>query len=126
MNSVIGASVEGRKTSSSLSGKNDSSGEEETFAQEAERKPGRSAGSSRSKSSSRDGSTLKGLVDGVGAAGSSNAGGRASFVGFSVLLERAGAFFAVLLCVFILSVVGEGTLAKERERLPLPLSGVGA
>ena len=53
-NSVIGTSVEGRKTSSSLSGKNDSRGEEATFAQEAERKPGRSAGSSRSKSSSRD------------------------------------------------------------------------
>ena len=92
-----------------------------------ERKPGRSARSSRSKSSSRDVSTLKGLVKGVGAAGSSNAGGRASFVGFSVLLERAGAFFAVLFCVFLLSVVGEGrSLAEERERLPLPLSGVGA
>ena len=38
--SVIGTSVEGRKTSSSLSGKNDSRGEEETFAQETERKPG--------------------------------------------------------------------------------------
>jgi len=56
----------------------------------------RSAGSSRSKSSLRDVSTLKGLVEGVGVAGSSNASGRASFVGFSVLLERAGAFFAVL------------------------------
>jgi len=47
--------------SSSLSGKNDSKGEEATCAQEAERKPGRSAGSSRSKSSLRDVSTLKGL-----------------------------------------------------------------
>ncbi|CAL6331642.1 unnamed protein product [Bathycoccus prasinos] len=64
---------------------NESRSEEETFAQEAERKPGRSAGNSRSKSSLRDVSTLKGLVEGVGAAGSSNAGGRASF---SVLLER--------------------------------------
>ena len=92
-----------------------------------ERKPGRSARSSGSKSSSRDVSTLKGLVKGVGAAGTSNAGGRASFVGFSVLLERAGAFFAVLFCVFLLSVVGEGrSLAEKRERLPLPLSGVGA
>ena len=126
-NSVIGASVEGRKTSSSLSGKNDSKGEEGTFAQEAERKPRRSARSSRSKSRSRDESALKGLVKGVGAAGSSSAGGRASFVGFSVLLERAGAFFAVLFCVFILSVVGEGrSLAEKRERLPLPLGGVGA
>jgi len=43
----------------------------------------RSARSSRSKSRSRDESTLKGLVKGVGAAGSSNASGRASFVGFS-------------------------------------------
>ena len=79
-NSGIGASVEGKKTSSSLSGKNDSEGEEATFAQEAERKPGRSAGSSMSKSSLRDVSTLKGLVKGVGFAGSSNASGRASFV----------------------------------------------
>ena len=77
MNSVIGTSVEGRRTSSSLSGKNE--GREEAFAQEAERKPGRSARGSRSKSSSRDGSTLKGLVKGVGAAGSSKASGRASF-----------------------------------------------
>ncbi|CAL6334826.1 unnamed protein product [Bathycoccus prasinos] len=67
----------------------DSKGEKATFAQEAEGKPGRSAGSSRSKSSLRDVSTLKGLVEGVGAAGASNASGRASFVGFSVLLERA-------------------------------------
>ncbi|CAL6331120.1 unnamed protein product [Bathycoccus prasinos] len=50
----------------SLSGKNDPKGEEATFAQEAERKPGRSARSSRSKSRSRDESTLKGLVKGVG------------------------------------------------------------
>ena len=118
-NSVIGASVEGRKTSSSLSGKNDSIGEGATFAQEAGRKPGRSARSSRSKSRSRDESTLKGLVKGVGAAGSLNAGGRASFV--------AGAFFAVLFCVFLVAVVGEGrSLAEKRERLPLPLGGVGA
>ena len=120
-NSGIGASVEGKKTSSSLSGKNDS--EEAAFAQEAERKPGRSAGSSKSKSSLRDVSTLKGLVKGVGAAGSSNAGGRASFVGFSVLLKRA----AVLFCVSFLSVVGEGrSLVEKRERLPLPLRGVRA
>ena len=124
--SVIGTSVEGRKTSSSSSGKNDSKGEEATFAQEAGRKPGRSARSSGSKSSSRDVSTLKGLVNSVGAAGTSNAGGRASFVGFSVLLERAGAFFAVLFCVFLVAVVGEGrSLAEKSERLPLPLGGVG-
>ena len=43
----------------------------------------RSARSSGSKSRSRDESTLGGLVKGVGAAGSSNASGRASFVGFS-------------------------------------------
>ena len=110
-----------------MSGKNDSKGEKATFAQEAEGKPGRSAGSSRSKSSLRDVSTLKGLVEGVGAAGASNASGRASFVGFSVLLERAVAFFAVLFCVCFLSVVGEGrSLAEERERLPLLLSGVRA
>ena len=119
--------MEGKKTSSSLSGKNDSKGEKATFAQEAEGKPGRSAGSSRSKSSLRDVSTLKGLVEGVGFAGSSSASGRASFVGFSVLLERAGAFFAVLFCFFLVSVVGEGrSLAEKRERLPLPLGGVGA
>ena len=124
--SIIGTSVEGRKTSSSSSGKNDSKGEEATFAQEAGRKPGRSARSSGSKSSSRDVSTLKGLVNSVGAAGTSNAGGRASFVGFSVLLERAGAFFAVFFCVSFLSVVGEGrSLAEKSERLPLPLGGVG-
>jgi hypothetical protein len=117
--SVIGTSVEGRKTSSSSSGKNDSKGEEATFAQEAGRRPGRSAGSSGSKSSARDVSTLKGLVNSVGAAGTSNAGGRASFVGFSVLLERAGAFFAVLFCVFLVAVVGEGrSLAEKSERLP--------
>ena len=58
--------MEGKKTSSSLSGKNDSKGEKATFAQEAEGKPGRSAGSSKSKSSLRDVSTLKGLVKGVG------------------------------------------------------------
>ena len=112
-----------------MSGKNESrnEGEDATFAQEAERKSGRSTRGSRSKSRSRDGSTLKGLVEGVGAAGSSNAGGRASFVGFSVLLERAGAFFAVVFCVSVLSVVGEGrSSAEERERLPLPLSGVRA
>ena len=124
--SIIGTSVEGRRTSSSSSGKNDSKGEEATFAQEAGRKPGRSARSSGSKSSSRDVSTLKGLVNSVGAAGTSNAGGRASFVGFSVLLERAGAFFAVLFCVFLVAVVGEGrSLAEKSERLPLPLGGVG-
>ena len=95
-------------------------GEEATFAQEAGRKPG------RSKSSTRDVSTLKGLVNSVGAAGTSNAGGRASFVGFSVLFERAGAFFAVFFCVSFLSVVGEGrSLAEKSERLPLPLGGVG-
>jgi len=118
-NSGIGASIEGKKTSSSLSGKNDSEGEEPAFAQEAERKPGRSAGSSRSKSSLRDVSTLKGLVKGVGFAGSSNASGRASFVGFSV--------FAFLFCLSFLSIIGEGrSLAETRERLPLPLGGVGA
>jgi hypothetical protein len=99
-NSGIGASVGGKKTSSSLSGKNESGGKGETFAQEAERKPGRSAGSSRSKSSLRDVSTLKGLVKGVGFAGSSNASERASFVGFSV--------FAVLFCLSFLSIIGEG------------------
>ena len=115
--------MEGKKTSSSLSGKNESRGKEGTFAQEAERKPGRSAGSSKSKSSLRDVSTLKGLVKGVGFAGSSNASGRASFVGFSVLLKRA----AVLFCVSFLSVVGEGrSLAEKRERLPVPLCGVRA
>ena len=62
------------------------SGEEAAFAGGAERKPGRSARSSRSKSSSRDESTLKGLVEGVGAAGSSNASGRASFVGVLTFL----------------------------------------
>ena len=98
-NSGIGASVEGKETSSSLSGKNESrnEGKEETFAQEAERKPGRSAGSSKSKSSLRDVSTLKGLVKGVGFAGSSNASERASFVGFSV--------FAVLFCLSFLSIM---------------------
>ena len=97
------------------------------FCARGRKETGRSAGSSRSKSSSRDGSTLKGLVEGVGAAGSSNAAGRASFVGFSVVLERAGAFFAVVFCVSVLSVVGEGrSSAEERERLPLLLSGVGA
>ena len=47
--SVIGTSVEGRKTSSSLSlsGENDLKNEEATFAREAERKPGRSADSAR-------------------------------------------------------------------------------
>ena len=106
-----------------MSGKNDSKGEEAAFAQEAERKPGRSAGSSKSKSSLRDVSTLKGLVKGVGFAGSSNASGRASFVGFSVLLKRA----AVLFCVSFLSVVQEGrSLVEKRERLPLPLRGVRA
>ena len=111
--------MEGKKTSSSLSGKNESGGKEETFAQEAERKPGRSAGSSKSKSSLRDVSTLKGLVKGVGFAGSSNASERASFVGFSV--------FAVLFCLSFLSIIGEGrSLAETRERLPLPLAGVRA
>ena len=39
----------------------------------------------------------------------------------------AGAFFAVLFCVFLLAVVGEErSLAEKRERLPLPLDGVGA
>ena len=54
--SVIGTSVEGRKTSSplSLSGKNGSKSGEAAFAGEAERKPGRSAGSSGSKSGSHD------------------------------------------------------------------------
>ena len=126
-NSGIGASVEGKETSSSLSGKNESGGEEAAFAQEAERKPGGSAGSSKSKSSLRDVSTLKGLVKGVGFAGSSNASGRASFVGFSVLLKRGSAFFAVLFCVFLVAVVGEGrSLVEKRERLPLPLRGVRA
>ena len=106
--------MEGKKTSSSLSGKNESGGREET-----ERKPGRSAGSSMSKSSLRDVSTLKGLVKGVGFAGSSNASERASFVGFSV--------FAVLFCLSFLSIIGEGrSLAETRERLPLPLAGVRA
>ncbi|CAL6335024.1 unnamed protein product [Bathycoccus prasinos] len=77
---VIGASAEGRNTSSSLSisGKNDSENGEAAFGRESERKPGSSVCSSRSKSRSHDESTLKGLVNGVGAAGSSNAGGRAS------------------------------------------------
>ena len=124
---VIGTSVEGRKTSSSFpfSGKIDSRNEEAAFAGEAERKPGRSARSSRSKSRSHDGSTLKGTVKGVGAAGSSNASARASFVGFSFLLEWAGAFFTVLFCVFLLVGVGEEcSLAEIGERLPL--GGVGA
>ena len=95
----------GKKTSSSLSGKNESGGKGETFAQEAERKPGRSAGSSKSKSSLRDVSTLKGLVKGVGFAGSSNASERASFVGFSV--------FAVLFCLSFLSIIGEGRSLAE-------------
>ena len=71
-------------SSLSLSGKNDS-------RNGSERRPVRSARSSGSKSRSRDGSTLKGLVEGVGAAGSSNAARRASFV--------AGAFFAVLFSI---------------------------
>ena len=81
--SVIGASTKGRSTSSpfSFSGErreNDSGSKETAFG--LERKPGRSARSSRSKSRARDGSTLKGLFKGVGAAGSSNASSRASFV----------------------------------------------
>jgi len=47
------------------------------------------------------------------------------FVGFSFLLEWAGAFFAVLFCVFLLVGVGEEcSLAGIGERLPL--GGVGA
>ena len=125
--SVIGRSIEGRKTSSpfSFSGErreNDSRSKKTAFGRESERKPRRSACSSGSKSRARDGSTMKGLVKGVGAAGSSNASRRASFVGFPFLFE-ARAFFDAF-CVFLLAVVGEGrSLVEIKERLPL--SGVG-
>ena len=75
------------------------------FGRESQRKPGRSALSSRSKSKARDESTLKGLGKGVGAAGSSNASGRASFVGYSFLLKTRAFFDAF--CVFLLIRVEE-------------------
>ena len=103
------------------------------LSRESERKPGRSAGSSRSKAKARGESSLKGLVIGA-VAGSSNASRRASLVGFSFLIKLIVGFFAVVLfSVFRFAEEGvrfaeggEGrSLAEIRRRLPLVGDGAG-
>ena len=102
------------------------------LSRESERKPGRSAGSLRSKAKARGESSLKGLVIGA-VAGSSNASRRALLVGFSFLIKLIVGFFPVVLFSVFCFAEGGVRFAEGGEGRSLvegkecsPLGGVRA